>query len=77
VGDVVGTCTLWNWKFVKIASWQTFWMSEIRLELIFGEPCNWTCCNCYMLFIHFSPIVHYFSFVWSLNGMGIHLFPYG
>ncbi len=24
VGDVVGTCTLWNWKFVKIASWQTF-----------------------------------------------------
>jgi hypothetical protein len=20
VGDVVGTCTLWNWKFVKIAS---------------------------------------------------------
>jgi hypothetical protein len=20
VGDVVGTCTLWNWKFVKITS---------------------------------------------------------
>jgi hypothetical protein len=69
VGDVVGTtCTLWNWKYVKIASWQTFWMNDIRLELISGEPCNWTCCNCYMLFVHFSPIVHYFSFGWLLNG---------
>jgi hypothetical protein len=46
-GDVVGTCCLWNWKYVKVASWWTFWMTTMNFQCFI--PCfitkhqTWIC----------------------------------